>query len=304
MKYQIGILDSDVGYSMALMEYINMRAKVPLAVNVFTELEKLQEFIKYQSLELLLIDEEKKNMELPCKCLILAKQKMDLQDNRVDNGTTKQIYRYQRVSNIVEEILRILTEKRLQTESKNRLVAFFSPISRVGKTSLAKMFCEKLGRYIYVSWEGFSCLENQQDMGARFLYCIKSRKEDFDGMLENIANDSVVIDAPMDYRDVRQIDSEDIGWLRENISKGGEGICVVFDIGNTMLGDLNILKEFDCVYMPVFSDEASRKKMEHWDRLASSQWKTTTLPNVHRFDVTNQNLAVVFNNLTKGGPLW
>lgn len=287
MAYTVGLLDSDVGYGQALMEYINMRAKVPIRLSFFSDPERLREYLRTNSMSLLLVGEAWRQIEADCRVLVLTEQREKVEREDV-------IFRYQNVNQVLTEILKYLHLEEVHKGDTPRFFAVLSPVKRCGKSTLSKLLCDHLGNCLYVDWQGFSSETGDSELGARFLYCMKSRNEEMGNVLERIiTHDCMQVPSSRDYRDLRQLDQEDLGWFREFLKRRGDGICAVFDVEDTVLHDLNILREFDQIYMPYLESDMSKKKVENWKGFITAEIGETILPKLHMFDVTNRDMKSV-----------
>ena len=63
MAYKVGMLDTDSAYQRAFMEYLNLRATIPIRLFTFTSEEALEQFCNQNTLDLLLVGDEMANLK-------------------------------------------------------------------------------------------------------------------------------------------------------------------------------------------------------------------------------------------------
>lgn len=135
--------------------------------------------------------------------------------------------------------------------------AVYSPLGRCGKTTFAKSLCERIGNSLYVNWEGISECLDENGIGSWMLYCMKSRNEECLEYLQ--ANAVASLPPPECFRDIRQIEIEDLRWFREAIQRRGQYAGVVFDIGGMALASYAVFGAFDRILIPTLRDTVSQK---------------------------------------------
>lgn len=139
--------------------------------------------------------------------------------------------------------------------------AVYSPLGRCGKTTFAKKLCERIGNSLYVNWEGISECLDENGIGSWMLYCMKSRNEECLEYLQ--ANAVASLPPPECFRDIRQIEIEDLRWFREAIQRRGQYAGVVFDIGGMALASYAVFGAFDRILIPTLRDTVSQKNRRY-----------------------------------------
>ncbi len=157
-------------------------------------------------------------------------------------------------------------------QPSTRLVAVSGPTS-AGKTTFAKKLCERIGNSLYVNWEGISECLDEKGIGSWMLYCMKSRNEECLEYLQ--ANAVASLPPPECFRDIRQIEIEDLRWFREAIQRRGQYAGVVFDIGGMALASYAVFGAFDRILIPTLRDTVSQKKQKVFEQMLRQEYEKT-----------------------------
>lgn len=260
MAYKVCLLDSDSAYQRALMQYLNMRASIPVQLYAFTSAESFYAFRETMVPELLLLGEEYAQISDSCPTCILSRRREYM-------GSGKVLFRYQNADALVREMLSMIEETQKKTVGGGVCYAVYSPVGRCGKSTLARAVCHRYTQSLYINWEGIAAqtdAQMQEDAGNELLYCMKSRNETYTALLEDGAY--TAIPPPEAYSDIRQIEVEDLEWFREEIRKKTKYEVVVFDIGTMVLRGYELLTVFDRVLVPVLPDAVSKDKLEWFEK--------------------------------------
>lgn len=258
MAYKVGLLDTDVAFQRALSEYVNLHTAIPIQLFLFSTMEAWQTFDAKDSLELLLVG------DAFCE-LAVAEERMVLTNKRELTEREGYLFRYQNVKVLLELVLKIVESRQKKMVSEGMLLAVYSPLGRCGKTTLAKGLCRHLPASLYVDWEGIPEEMPENDAGSHFLYCLKSKNLDIAAYFQEDA--CAQITAPECFLDIRQMEGEDIVWLRAFMRQQNIQRNVVFDIGTTVLSGYSLLSAFDRVLVPVLADAGSQAKLEVFKQL-------------------------------------
>lgn len=70
------------------------------------------------------------------------------------------------------------------------------------------------------------------------------------------------------YMDSRDVQAADIEWLNQELIGSGRFSTVCYDIGSAAVEDMEILKTFDLLYIPVLQDGISQIKMGLFRKMA------------------------------------
>ena len=105
------------------------------------------------------------------------------------------------------------------------------------------------------------------------LYCMKSRNEECLEYLQ--ANAVASLPPPECFRDIRQIEIEDLRWFREAIQRRGQYAGVVFDIGGMVLASYAVFGAFDRILIPTLRDTVSQKKQKVFEQMLRQEYEKT-----------------------------
>ena len=173
MAYKVCLLDSDPAYQRALMEYLNLRATIPIQLYVFSNPAVYAAFREREKPELILVGDCYADWKDAEDCPVLV-----LTTNREYIGRTQYFFRYQSVEHLVETMLQMIGANQPCVTETGMFYAVYSPLGRCGKTTFAKKLCERIGNSLYVNWEGISECLDEKGIGSWMLYCMKSRNEE------------------------------------------------------------------------------------------------------------------------------
>ena len=268
MAYKVCLLDSDPAYQRALMEYLNLRATIPIQLYVFSNPAVYAAFREREKPELILVGDCYADWKDAEDCPVLV-----LTTNREYIGRTQYFFRYQSVEHLVETMLQMIGANQPCVTETGMFYAVYSPLGRCGKTTFAKKLCERIGNSLYVNWEGISECLDEKGIGSWMLYCMKSRNEECLEYLQ--ANAVASLPPPECFQDIRQIEIEDLRWFREAIQRRGQYAGVVFDIGGMALASYAVFGAFDRILIPTLRDTVSQKKQKVFEQMLCQEYEKT-----------------------------
>ncbi len=255
MSYRIGILNQDKKYSYGLMEYLNNTEYHFKAITFSGELP-LRDYLRTQKLEFLLIDEEFESLDIDVPTIYVSDQREDAKEGY--------IYKYQSMNAIAKKLLSYMKKEQVDYQ-KLRVYGVYSPLGRCGKTTIAKEICKHHRNSLYINMEEYPEEVDTSTNSEVFIYylanynpevlnLIAQLKEDFRG------NKSIL--GVNFYQDLRHVSKSNISWFLDMLKANMDFKRVVFDIGQGVLMDIDILSCFDRVIVPTLSDEISLKKLQ------------------------------------------
>lgn len=194
------------------------------------------------------------------------------------------VFMYQSVQGIIRQI-RFLTESSTAASHHSGCIAVFSPLGRCGKTTLARALVQEkpAGKALYIGMEEYSDRPVHSDL----LYRVKQRTP---GLPEAAAGEVILEDGIMSlypagsYLEWRDVQSEDIRWLFEQLRDGGTE-TVVMDLGGAVPSELSLLTAFDRILMPVREDVLSGRKVEMFLSLLEEQGLAETAQRIRKVEV-------------------
>lgn len=270
--YRIGICDSDTGYVVSFMEYINMNDEIPFKVSAFSGVEAITEYLEGNNLDLLLLEKKIKDYEFKVKVVGLSEFKSDYDSEDL-------IYKYQSIYKIVEIISRILNEGNQTIKSASYVYGIYSPLGRSGKTELAKGICNYYRESFYIGLEEYSGCFNKtyesiryREIYERFMYYLLSENillaDTIDELYEETGLKYFIT---LNYMDLKEISHKHIEWLIKLLKDIGGYRRIVFDIGIGAMSDINILSEMDKVFVTVLKDKNSVNKLDMFKQIIADK---------------------------------
>lgn len=273
-----GVLDDDKVYAKALMEFMMERSDIPFQVKVFTGIETVREVC--ENITMLVVGINCMSEELESlgigHIVILEEEKYSEY-----NGEYKMLYKYQDCDKIINELISYYTEKCMvgftNCLCKTRIIGVYSPIKRCGKTSIALALSNILGEtsgtlFLCMDiFEGFHELIGASSDSTMddLLYRYMTKQED---ELVNVS-DIVVSLSNMQYippvtcfNNIKEIKVETWRELVLNIAANGRYNNIVIDIGTSLTDAIEMLSICEVTYMPVLSDEISKRRLEIFQR--------------------------------------
>jgi cellulose biosynthesis protein BcsQ len=196
-KIALVIADEDKDYVSCLVDYIMCAHSAKFAVTSFTETASLLAHLEEGSNPpgIVLAGEEfvplLEQIAPEKRGLVIALS------GEGHTGSERAINKYQYGEKIVNEMLRIFVEEaeaslkasfrqtHAQQQQKTKIMAVFSPVGGVGKTTIA------VGASVQTAWEGKNCFYlNLENMASTPLYFTGEQEENFSGILYYLKNNS------------------------------------------------------------------------------------------------------------------
>lgn len=274
------ICDREIRYADILGENISMREDLAVKVYVCSNVEKVLELSEDVPIHLLVVDEgysyEERKQIAASQVFVLGRGKVtDLGDEECQVG------KYQCAEEIIREIFEAYIDKTKENVMRNKkkhvakLVAVYSPIHRVGKTTFAIELgkeCAKKRRVLYLNMEEYAAFEETAPGGLNLgdlLYYIKQRNGNLGVRLQSaikkIEELDVVSAIPIS-QDLKEIPQKEWEMLLEELLTNTIYEMVIMDVSESMQGLMHILESCDKVYMPVLEDEISLRKIQQYDK--------------------------------------
>ena len=270
-RIKIGVLDEDGLYVEKLSAYLNRFDKGIWNVSGFTKENTLDKYIRERGINVLMATGRDRLMQYKAK---FPEVYMILLADEMNAGMMKginSIYRYQSAKVIGQTVKDIVDGLGMVKQYSKKSVAVYSPVGRCGKTTMMKSFVKKNieGRWLYIGMEDYATLSEGDSYAADdFLYYILERRED--AVCRILENAMGFIPSPFSPFDTRQIGREDIEWFLKIFESSTAYGGVIFDIGTGILQSLNVLLQFDILIVPYISDEASRNKIQMFEKLVKA----------------------------------
>lgn len=239
---------------MRLTEYINGQA-FPFLMLAFTSVSAVEEYLKEQSLALLImpVGEEKAKWDIPV---------LFLSDIRTEDE--KLLFRYQSAARLSERIsycfFRAVPQKNVEDAA---VYMVYSPFGRCGKTALSMELIRQLPGSLYIGMEEFNSLPGDGQGVEQLLYSIMQKHE---GVIEELVQyrqnvfSAYALASPDCYFDFRVLDREHLEWFCAQLTQSGQYTAVVFDVGSGVFESPELLLGCDRLLVPMPAGQKGGKK--------------------------------------------
>lgn len=293
------ICDREIRYANSLATNITNEANWAVKVCVCSSIEHVFNFMKDHQIHILIVDESYLYSE---RQQIMADQTYVLcKDRVIDLGTEeKEILKYRCADDIIREIFEIYTEYMddnlmlLGRKRGTRLIAVYSPIHRIGKTSFAIALGKEYAKCketLYLNLEEYPSFEGLEQGGmglGDLLYYTKQGSGNIASKLRAGVKkiDGLAYLSPISVlRDLKETSAEEWRALLDEIMNNSAYERIILDIGDSIQGLFQILEMCNRVYMPILSDAASERKIQCYDRNVAHLKMERLARVTHRFVV-------------------
>lgn len=277
-NYKVLLCDEEEGFVVALMNYMNRSHSIPILAMAFTDVGQLMDYLNSHQADLIVINTKWKGeswildptLAIPVLWIVEAEasgQEEWLGDNYIFKYTSAPAY--------IRRILRVLSEQGIcmDREGSGICMAVYSPLGRCGKTGLAHALCkartistERFNcKCIYIGMEEFGEIEDENHGMETLLYYVKQHTANLSMKMKSLAVEERGYDrivSSLTYQELRELNRDELQWFLNCIRKEGFYDLLVADIGPASLASLELLTEFDVIYLPYLQNEYSRQKVE------------------------------------------
>lgn len=271
------ICDREIRYADSLGENISMREDLAVKVYVCSNLEKVSELSEEKRIDLFVVDEGytyKERSQIDAKqVFVLGRGKVtDLGDEECPVG------KYQCADEIIREIFEVYIDKtkenvmRSMRKDRARLVAVYSPIHRLGKTTFAIALgreCAKKKRVLYLNLEEYAGITGEEglNLGDLFYY-MKQGNGNLGIRLQAAVRKNEELDCLMPipiFQDLKEVSEKEWELLLKELVEDSTYELVILDVSESVQGLYQILGRCDRIYMPVLDDVISQNKLRQYD---------------------------------------
>lgn len=274
------ICDREVRYANGLGENIAEREDLAVKVYVCSNLERVLELAKDKRIHIFIVDEQ---FAYTQRTQIGANQIFVLARGKVaDLGEEEwAIGKYQCADEIIREVFEFYVDRtkenvmRSMNKERAKLLAVYSPIHRVGKTSFAIALgkeCAKKKKVLYLNLEEYAGFDERKEEELNLgdlLYYLKQGSGNLGIRLKSTTKKADELDVVSPIPIV--LDLKEVTWnewevLIEEILENSVYEIVILDVGESIQGLFQLLEMCDRVYMPVLDDEISARKMQQYQK--------------------------------------
>ena len=272
------ICDREIRYANGLGENISEREDLAVKVYVCSSFEHVLELEQAKKIHIFIVDEE---ITYAQRTQIGANQVFVLARGKVaDLGEEEwAIGKYQCADEIIRQVFEFYVDRtkenvmRCMYKERARLVAVYSPIHRVGKTTFALALgreCAKSKKVLYLNLEEYAGMEVSQDTNMNLgdlLYYLRQGNGNLGIRLQAAVKEDEGLDVvpPIPVvLDLKEVTREEWEALITQLLENSLYEMVVLDVGESVQGLFPLLELCDRVYMPVLDDEISRRKVKQY----------------------------------------
>lgn len=172
MKKVVVMYEQEEAYGKNLAEYVNRRESVPFEMQVFSQADKLSDYLQNHTPQLLLLSEGSGLESYGEICdtaedvVYLTGQKAQVQDHNGDY-----IYKYQPTDQILNQLIQHIGGKEKRDSSIMQIscpiYGIYSPVGRCGKTTFSLLLGEMLSRrrsVLYIGFDELSFMDETKDL--------------------------------------------------------------------------------------------------------------------------------------------
>lgn len=276
------LCDTEEEYAHLMTEFIKKYKDILWEIHTYTDIESLLDFIRYVSVEMLVIAENaytEQITDIEEKRIILLNESGVVKWNHLKN-----INKYQPADNVFREILQQYADiveipfPRLGHGSKTKLIGMYSPVRRCLQTSFAltlgQMLAEK-HKTLYLNLEHYAGIsELVPDMQSRDLadviFFLTGDKKKFLIRIQTIIQKKGALDYIPPIRigqNLLTVTLEEWKNLLDRILEWGEYEYVILDLSENIQGLFQILRMCFKIFTLTKTDEAAKSKIIQYEQV-------------------------------------
>lgn len=168
----IVICDSEEGYANHLAQWLLEKKEMNFQIHIMNDVRLAEKFAKQQGIHILIVDDgiEKEARERIVSDYTIFLYRYAASEEKGKH--VRRIFKYQSVDSIFKEVLNICMQEedpfcfRPAKKGNRQLLAVYSPINRIGKTTFAwelARTCAKKGKTLYFSTDAYTVLPKETD---------------------------------------------------------------------------------------------------------------------------------------------
>lgn len=256
-----------------------LKKEVNVGIRICSSLDMAERLLEVGQIKVLLISEEipyeKRRQVFSGRRIVFTRSGCaDLGEEETE------LRKYQSVDGISAEILRVFQETSetplpFVKRKKGRLIAVYSPIHRIGKTTFAlklgKRMAEKenvlyLNLETYAGMGGYFRDENEQNL-SHLLYYAKQEQDDISVRIASMVKRMRNLDyiPPMQvWTDLRSVEPKEWISFFEKLSEESIYDVIILDMGNNVENVFDMLSICDVVLLPYTGDVYGEAKLKQY----------------------------------------
>ncbi len=256
MKHTLLICDKEIGYAQKMAQYINTKEGFPFEARFLMNPGETSEYSDSEvSADILIADEglydDVKRYFMAEKILIISG------DIKKQEADTKRIYKYQSIDNIIKEILKHASQREdlgtlVSRKSQMKMIGFYSPVGRSGRTSLALAIGQILAKdhkTVFVDMESYSDLRDK--LGVDFsmdlsdlMYSMNNKVGDISALIGGVGvtvGTMDVMPSMSRYSDLISISAKEWQQFFSGLETGTDYEYVLLDLSTCVQGLMKIV---------------------------------------------------------------
>lgn len=291
------ICDKEFQYANSLAENIAKQSELSVKVHICSNLERVLQLMEERTIHILVVDEKYTYEE---RREITADQTFVLSKGEVaDLGEDEwAVRKYQCCDGIIREIFEVYVEKTKENlvcpmrKKRAKLIAVYSPIHRIGKTTFALALGKEHARHrrtLYLNMEEHPGFDGASEEGMNMgdlLYYLKQGNQNagirMQSMVRQMEEMDYLLPIPVS-QDLKEVTLDEWELFLEKIVQGSAYESIILDIGESVQGLFQILEKCDRIYMPVLRDPISVRKMQRFEKDVERLQKGKLLQKTYRF---------------------
>lgn len=308
------ICDPEECYGKKLAEALLLRKEVTINVRNCSSLEILEHLLEIGNIKVLLISEDvpytKRKQIFNGKRIVLTRSHCS------DLGSEEEeLRKYQSVDLLSAEIMKVFQKEvgvvPYLKKKRGRIIAVYSPIHRIGKTTFSLKLGKKLSEkenVLYLNLEtyagkgGYFKDSGKQDL-SHLLYYAKQEQDDISlriaSMVQRMGNLDYV--PPMQvWTDLKMISAQEWARFFEKIIEQSVYDTIVLDVGNSLENVFEVLNLCDFIFLLFAQDvygSAKMRQFEHMIHVLGYQELERRLIHIDAAVPTKQSLKIAVDEL-------
>lgn len=281
-KKIIVLFDSDIEYARLLSDYLRTRKELPFELHTVTSAQHLEALSPEK--EILLLMAAEKDMKEAVRKVKKDRLLILNESGKVENEEIRSVGKYQRAETIYKAVMEHCMADMdgegglLLGNGNTKLIGLYSPVRRCLQTSFAltlgQILAEKY-RTLYLSFEQYAgwsretvpvrkpnltdLLYFSEESGERFYYRLRS--------IEDKAGELCVIPPAWPGHNLIYVPGKQWEELIRKIVRQGGYEYVVLDIGESIQGVFEILRQCNHIYTILKEDRLAMAKVAQYEQL-------------------------------------
>lgn len=305
MEKLLAIFDDDILYASRLMEYFKKNGWEGFEILLFTKKESLVDFLKYQSVDILLYggDELLEGLSQENIKYIFW---LSPDDKRKIEDKHETVYKYQAAAKIASDILSCYTrlEDRKQGASFGNvnIIAIYPPVPGLEKIRYAWSFAKELSiskKVLFIAFEPLptSDMPGKEDMGqsiSELLYYLKESKADYMSNFKSYLSYSERLSYLTGLNhgfDLLSLSKEDMTRFMDDLKNHSDYETIIFYLGIYTEGSMEVLSLCNEVYIATCSLPYEELVLEEWERQMELIGRPINKLNINRVELPTAEQA-------------